>query len=200
MDVQVTCPRCHERQALADPAGYTCARCGAQWRFVPCDSCGSRFHMRPGVTDWTCPECGVHHRTAARVPPPAATSSIALSGRTMLVGGAVVVIALAAVWFFYFRSSPAAAPGGHATPASTLQRLCSDVPFDFVARAGALGREETAVRGDAVALTQEGATKDAKGATTLADALGSLRQAVVANADTAAATLKVQRALAALPC
>jgi hypothetical protein len=32
--------------------------------FAACENCGVRFHMRPGTTDWTCPECGHEHGSA----------------------------------------------------------------------------------------------------------------------------------------
>ena len=62
---QVTCPRCGERQPIDDDvAGYTCTACEAPWIFAACDNCSVRFHMRPGTTDWTCPECGHEHGSA----------------------------------------------------------------------------------------------------------------------------------------
>jgi predicted RNA-binding Zn-ribbon protein involved in translation (DUF1610 family) len=199
MDVQATCPRCHERQPLADPAGYTCARCGAEWVFVRCDACGSRFHMQPGVTTWTCPSCGANHGPAARTRTPRPAPSI---GRgTLLAGVAGLVILLVAVWAIFLRS-PGGAPAhsGGSTSSRTLQQLCSDIPLDLVVRAAALGREEAAVRDDAKALKAAGASAEATQATTLADALGTLRHDLITHADTATATLKVQQALGALPC
>ena len=198
MDVQVTCPRCHERQPLADPAGYTCVGCGARWVFVRCDACGSRFHMQPGVTTWTCPSCGARHAPAARVRPPRPAPSIG-SG-TLLAGVAGVLILLVAVWAIFLRNSGSPAHPTGSTSSHTLQQLCSDIPLDLVVRAAALGREEAAVRQDAKALKAAGATADAAQATALADALGTLRHDLVAHADTGAATLKVQQALGALPC
>jgi DNA-directed RNA polymerase subunit RPC12/RpoP len=57
---QVACPRCGAAQdAGAD--GYTCAGCGTVWAFATCDHCGASFHMRPGTTEWTCPDCGTEH-------------------------------------------------------------------------------------------------------------------------------------------
>ncbi len=47
--------------AIDNAEGYTCERCGAVWVFVACDDCATRFHMRPGTTEWTCPECGHEH-------------------------------------------------------------------------------------------------------------------------------------------
>jgi hypothetical protein len=32
--------------------------------FASCANCGVRFHMRPGATAWTCPECGHEHGSA----------------------------------------------------------------------------------------------------------------------------------------
>lgn len=117
----------------------------------------------------------------------------------MLVGAAGVLVVLIAVWAIFLRNSGTPAPAGTGR-SSTLQQLCSDIPRDLVVRAAALGREEAAVRHDAKALAAAGATAQAKQATTLADAVASLRQALIDHADTAAGTLKMQRALAALPC
>ena len=62
---QVTCPRCQTRQPLGDAApGYTCSSCAAAWAFTVCEDCGVRFHMRPGTTDWICPECGHENGSA----------------------------------------------------------------------------------------------------------------------------------------
>jgi hypothetical protein len=58
--MQVACPRCGAAQE-AGSSGYTCGECGEAWAFATCDHCGERFHMRPGTTAWTCPECGTEH-------------------------------------------------------------------------------------------------------------------------------------------
>jgi hypothetical protein len=58
--MQVACPRCGAAQEVG-PSGYTCGECGETWAFAACDHCGERFHMRPGTTEWTCPECGTEH-------------------------------------------------------------------------------------------------------------------------------------------
>jgi hypothetical protein len=58
--MQVACPRCGAAQE-AGPSGYTCSECGEAWAFATCDHCEERFHMRPGTTAWTCPECGTEH-------------------------------------------------------------------------------------------------------------------------------------------
>ncbi len=66
----VTCPSCSTRQTVgAEAGGYTCSRCGRDWRFVGCASCGSRFHAGEGVRSWTCPNCG-QTQSAARPPLP----------------------------------------------------------------------------------------------------------------------------------
>jgi len=64
---EVTCPNCQTRQAVGDAEGYTCVSCGAAWMFATCGNCGVRFHMRPGTTAWTCPECGHENGSAAMV-------------------------------------------------------------------------------------------------------------------------------------
>ena len=64
---EVTCPTCHTRQAVGDAGGYTCISCGTAWGFATCENCGVRFHMRPGTTAWTCPECGHENGAAVMV-------------------------------------------------------------------------------------------------------------------------------------
>jgi transcription elongation factor Elf1 len=64
---EVSCPNCQTQQAVGDAAGYTCVSCGAAWVFATCGNCAVRFHMRPGTTAWTCPECGHENGTAAMV-------------------------------------------------------------------------------------------------------------------------------------
>jgi transcription elongation factor Elf1 len=64
---EVTCPNCQTRQEVGDAEGYTCVSCGAAWAFAACENCGVRFHMRPGTTAWTCPECGHENGTAEMV-------------------------------------------------------------------------------------------------------------------------------------
>jgi transcription elongation factor Elf1 len=64
---EVTCPNCQTRQAVGDTEGYTCVSCGAAWSFAACENCGVRFHMRPGTTAWTCPECGHENGTATMI-------------------------------------------------------------------------------------------------------------------------------------
>ena len=64
---EVTCPRCQTRQAVGDADGYTCVSCGEVWVFASCANCGVRFHMRPGTTAWTCPECGHENGSASMV-------------------------------------------------------------------------------------------------------------------------------------
>ena len=64
---EVTCPNCQTRQAVGDAEGYACVSCGATWAFATCENCDVRFHMRPGTTAWTCPECGHENGTAAMV-------------------------------------------------------------------------------------------------------------------------------------
>jgi predicted RNA-binding Zn-ribbon protein involved in translation (DUF1610 family) len=58
--MRVACPSCGAAQD-AQSTGYTCTSCGAAWAFATCDRCGARFHMRPGTTQWTCPDCGAEH-------------------------------------------------------------------------------------------------------------------------------------------
>jgi transcription elongation factor Elf1 len=64
---EVTCPSCHTHQEVGDAAGYTCVSCGTAWAFATCENCAVRFHMRPGTTAWTCPECGHENGTAVMV-------------------------------------------------------------------------------------------------------------------------------------
>src|SRR6185369_2058628 len=64
---EVTCPKCHTRQEAGDADGYTCVSCGTAWVFATCENCAVRFHMRPGTTAWTCPECGHENGTAVMI-------------------------------------------------------------------------------------------------------------------------------------
>jgi transcription elongation factor Elf1 len=64
---EVTCPTCQTRQEVGDADGYTCHSCGTAWAFATCENCGVRFHMRPGTTAWTCPECGHENGAAVMV-------------------------------------------------------------------------------------------------------------------------------------
>jgi hypothetical protein len=64
---EVTCPNCHTRQDAGDADGYTCVSCGTAWVFATCENCAVRFHMRPGTTAWTCPECGHENGTAVMI-------------------------------------------------------------------------------------------------------------------------------------
>jgi transcription elongation factor Elf1 len=64
---EVTCPACQIRQEVGDPDGYTCVSCGTTWVFATCENCAVRFHMRPGTTAWTCPECGHENGAAVMV-------------------------------------------------------------------------------------------------------------------------------------
>jgi len=64
---QVTCPRCDTRQEAGDGEGYTCVSCETAWAFATCENCAVRFHMRPGTSAWTCPECGHENGIATMV-------------------------------------------------------------------------------------------------------------------------------------
>lgn len=221
MDPQVTCPRCHERQPLPSPDGYTCVSCGAPWVFVSCRSCRERFHMNPATQGWDCPRCGAQNGPAAPAPTAAQTSApsrgirpAAASGsrgpslggrgpKVAVVAGALILIVL--VWAIFLRgsggtASPSASTPTAATSGATLAHLCTDVAPDMPLRVDSVRRTEAAVRADAKALKEEGDAAAAKKAVALADALETLAVALDTQGDTLGANQQVQQALADLPC
>ncbi len=210
IDAHVTCPRCHERQAIPDLDGYTCVSCGTPWVFATCRSCHERFHMDPATSDWDCPNCGAHNGPAAPSNPVTSvgTSMPLMDGHGAMVAiVAGVVVLLIAIWVIFIRdpgaSTNAVSPSVAVTstaPVGTVAHLCSDVAADIPLRVDSVNRAEDAVRADARALQREGNTEAAKAAITLADALAEFAAVLDTQGDTLVANTAVQEALAALPC
>lgn len=214
MDPQVTCPRCHERQPLTSPEGYTCISCGTRWTFAACRSCGDRFHMDPATTSWRCPSCGTQNGPA-RAPAKAPSSSPASPKRsapslrpgndrtTLVVVVVVAVVAIAVLWLLLeHRSSspPATSPSATAsiTAAQALSNLCHDIPIDQNLRVDALRRTADQVRIDAKALRLAGNADAAQKATAVALAMDSLADALNTQGDTATATRQLHDAIDAV--
>ena len=66
--IVVTCAACGGRQAASGrAAGYTCEKCGTEWRVLRCRGCRQASVVLDGVSD--CPRCGHEHRAATRPSP-----------------------------------------------------------------------------------------------------------------------------------
>jgi len=225
---EVTCPRCQTRQALSDEAGYTCVACGTAWMFVTCDNCGRRFHMRPGTTAWTCPECGHEHGSAVMVdlapepePERVAPTVVARHAapprtklkrpptRQRLAALAVLGIATVLVGSFALSSlgaEKAAAPSPPATsppPSASLsptEALCLHLRDLQTLREDALTRLASTLEEDAAALQTEGEHGLAQAVGRLKVAVLAYRDALAAHGDTSAAGAQMTAALADVPC
>jgi hypothetical protein len=226
MDPQVTCPRCHTRQPLPDPDGYTCVSCGTGWVFGTCRSCGKRFHMEPSTRSWRCPNCGTENvgAQAAQTPPtpPAPTAqaptptppSAPRSPRSLpgidrisvgvMIGVAVVaVLVIAGLWLWLGpngSSTPPASPTGSptVTAAQALSNLCHDIPIDQNLRVDALRRTADKVRQDAKDLRAAGNTDAARKAVAVATAMDNMADTLNSHGDTTADTQALSSAIEAV--
>jgi hypothetical protein len=227
MDPQVTCPRCHTRQPLPDPDGYTCVSCGTTWLFATCRSCGKRFHMEPSTRSWRCPNCGTENPAtqAAPVPPPTrpgpsappATTPPASPSRpsrslpgvdrvsvgVMVAVAVVAVIAIAGLWFLLgHKGSSTAPPSTTGSPAITatqaLSNLCHDIPIDQNLRVDALRRTADQVRQDAKDLHAAGNTDAARKAVAVAVAMDNMADTLNSHGDTTADTQALSSAIEAV--
>jgi ribosomal protein L37AE/L43A len=181
----VTCPRCHTRQSIAaDVAGYTCERCGTAWVFATCENCGERFHMPPGTVTWTCPNCGFEHAPPAlehaapahAAPMPPSRSSASLRARRLRLGS-IALIGIVAVLVGSFLLSRGGSGATTQSPdAQAVATLCLHLRDLQTARVDALTRVAEAISGDADAI-------EAAGNQQLADAVRTLRQAVIGYRD-----------------
>jgi hypothetical protein len=224
----VTCPRCHTRQELTDDSGYICASCGTAWMFVTCDDCGERFHMRPGTTAWTCPNCGHEHGTAAMVdlgteeptvpvtvvarhaaPPkvkidgPPTRSKLALLAAIGIAAVLIVAFALSSLGAER-QAGPPAISGPTSTPPPTsvppTEALCLHLRDLQTPREDSLTRLATTLDADAAAIATEGKQKLADAVQRLRIAVVAYRDALAAQGDTSAAAAQVGAALSQLPC
>jgi transcription elongation factor Elf1 len=226
---EVTCPRCHTRQQLADPVGYTCTGCGTAWMFVTCDSCGQRFHMRPGTTAWTCPACGHEQGSAAMVDleegsgqrPPAVRPRHAAPAKvkrppTRRKLALIAAIGVAAVLLVSFAISSLGAPQGSAAPTTTtttttttpppptsappVEALCLHLRDLQTPREDAFTRLAATLEDDAAAIEEAGKQNLADAVERLRVAVLAYRDALAAQGDTSAAAAQVAAAVSQLPC
>ncbi len=165
--------------------------------------------MKPATTDWDCPNCAAHNGPAApahAVSSGGGSSMPSMEGRGPLIAiVAGVAILLIAIWAIFIRDSgttAAVSPTNTGTPTvvDTLAHLCSDMAPDMPLRVDSVTRTEEAVRTDAKTLRHEGNAPAAKAGIMLANALGSLSDALAKRGDTLTANQAVQTALAELPC
>jgi hypothetical protein len=220
MDPQVTCPRCHTRQPLTGPDGYTCVSCGTRWTFATCRSCGKRFHMEPTTTSWRCPNCGTQNEgtssapapsppepapsaaspTAPRRPSPSLPGLDRVSVGVMVAVAVVAVLAIAGLWFLLGRHaspSPPASPPGSPTvsEAQALSNLCHDIPIDQNLRVDALRRTADQVRQDARDLRRAGNAEAAQKAVAVAAAMEHFANTLDSHGDTSADTEQLNTAI-----
>ncbi len=218
---EVTCPRCQTRQSLDDPAGYTCVECGTAWMFVTCDNCGRRFHMRPGTTAWTCPECGHEHGAATMVdlapeseqepavPPTVIARHAAPPSRPTVkrpptrgrlavvaaVGIAAVLIVAFALSSLGAETQAAQSPSPPPTSPPTSAAVTGTEALCLHLRDLQTPREDSLTR-LAATLENDAAGFDTAGKQKLADAVSQMKTAVLAYRDALAAQGDTSAALA----
>ncbi len=180
----VTCPRCHTRQAIeTDVEGYTCQRCGTAWAFATCENCGTRFHMPPGNTEWTCPNCGHEHARPAperlapahAAPEPPVRARDPLAARRLRLGS-IAVVGIAAVLIGSFALTRGGAEPAPSPTPDAVQALCLHMRDLQTARVDALARVAQTIAADADAI-------EASGDAALAGRVRQLREAVLAYRD-----------------
>ena len=194
---QVTCPQCQTRQEIdADAEGYRCLVCAGTWHFVRCTVCGERYHIRPGVRAWTCPNCGTPHgrnrRGVSRVGAP-----------LPVVIGALVVLGVAG--YLLTRSlgsddvaSPTPTPSSPAPIDDPANQVCRDLVNVQVLRVGALGEAADALTADAHALRAAGEPERADLVDDVVAAIGSYVEVAEGGGDAQAATNQLLDALGAI--
>jgi hypothetical protein len=194
---QVTCPQCQTRQEIdPDAEGYRCLVCAGTWHFVRCTVCGERFHTRPGVRAWTCPNCGTPHgrnrRGVSRVGAPL----------PILIGAIVV---LGAAGYLLTRSlasddaaSPSPTPTSPSPIADPASKVCSDLVDVQVLRVGALEDAADALTADASALRAAGDPERADLVDDVVAAIGSYIEVAEGGGDVPSATNELLDALGAV--
>ena len=223
--MQVTCPRCGTRQSPEQSAGYTCVSCGAEWVFAACANCGVRFHMRPGTTDWVCPECGHENgesRMGAFAPDEgedepagalgqsgAARHERAPTGRAkgpMTRGqlAAIAVVGIAAVLVIAFALSSLGgdqvAVSASPTPSTSTQLLCLHLRDLQTPREDAFTRLATTLQEDAATIEAEGNADLAAAVLKMRTAVVAYRDALASQGDVSEAARKVAKASRGIPC
>ncbi|MGH2680278.1 MAG: hypothetical protein ACRDG8_07315 [Actinomycetota bacterium] len=195
---EVTCPQCQTRQEVdADADGYRCIVCAGTWSFVRCTVCGERYHTRPGVRAWTCPNCGTPHGRNRR--------GISSAGIPMpiLIG---VVLAIVAATFLLVRSlggedaapSPSPSPSSPSPVAGAANKVCRDLVDVQLLRVDALGRAVDALTADADALRSAGEDERATAVDELVEAVRTYQEVAEGGGDTEAATNQLLDGLAAI--
>jgi ssDNA-binding Zn-finger/Zn-ribbon topoisomerase 1 len=194
---QVTCPQCQTRQEIdADAEGYRCLVCAGTWHFVRCTVCSERYHTRPGVRAWTCPNCGTPHgrnrRGVSRVGAP-----------LPVLIGAIVVLGVAG--YLLTRSlgsedtaSPTPTPSSPSPIGDPADQVCRDLVNVQVLRVGALGDAEDALTADADALRAAGDPERADLVDDVVAAIGSYIEVAEGGGDAQAATNQLLDALGAI--
>ena len=195
--------------------------------FAACENCGVRFHMRPGTTDWTCPECGHEHGSAtmgefepeeaqivsepAAVPTPSHLAPIAPkpAGRrpltrarlaTIAIVGIVAVLAIAFALSSISGDTTAAASPSTSPSLTTTQALCLHLRDLQTLREDALTRLADTLKNDATAIKAEGNTGLTASVLRLRKAVLAYRDALAVQGDTSAASAELGSAIVAMPC
>jgi len=194
---QVTCPQCQTRQEIdADAEGYRCLVCAGTWHFVRCTVCSERYHTRPGVRAWTCPNCGTPHgrnrRGVSRVGAP-----------LPVLIGALVVLGVAG--YLLTRSlgtddstSPTPTPSLPSPIDDPSNQVCRDLVQVQVLRVGALGEAADALTADVDALRAAGDRERADLVDDVVAAIGSYIEVAEGGGDAQAATNELLDALGAI--
>lgn len=194
---QVTCPQCQTRQEIdADAEGYRCLVCAGTWHFVRCTVCGERYHTRPGVRAWTCPNCGTPHgrdrRGVSRVGAP-----------LPVLIGAIVVLGMAGYLLTTSlgsddTASPTPTPSSPSPIDDPSNQVCRDLVSVQVLRVGALGEAADALRADADALRAAADPERADLVDDVVAAIGSYVEVAEGGGDAQAATNQLLDALGAV--
>ena len=194
---QVTCPQCQTRQEIdADAEGYRCLVCAGTWHFVRCTVCSERYHTRPGVRAWTCPNCGTPHGRNRR-----GVSHVGAPLPVLI--GAIVVLGFAG--YLLTRSlgsddvaSPTPTPSSPSPIDDPADQVCRDLVGVQVLRVGALGDAAEALTADADALRAAGDPERADLVDDVVAAIGSYVEVAEGGGDAQAATNQLLDALGAI--
>jgi predicted nucleic acid-binding Zn-ribbon protein len=197
--------------------------------FAACENCGERFHMRPGATAWTCPECGHEHGTAtmqdlgeerpperpaeqlpARHAAPTGQAPRRPPTRGRLAAIAAVGIAAVLVIAFALSSfgagandtaSPSASGGvSPSGSSSAVEMLCLHLRDLQTLREDALTGLAAKLSDDMTAIQAEGKQTLGEAVQRMQVAVLAYRDALAAQGDTTQAGIKMYKALGDLPC
>jgi uncharacterized Zn finger protein (UPF0148 family) len=191
--------------------------------FATCENCGVRFHMRPGTTDWTCPECGHEHGSATMgylEPEEASVESVAApahlapiaarpAGRRPLTRARLATIAIVGIVGVLAFAFALSSLGGETTASSspstspsltTTQALCLHLRDLQTPREDAFTRLADTLKADAVAIKAEGDTQLTAAVLRMRKAVLDYRDALAAHGDTSAASAEIADAYSGIPC